>query len=53
LKLEEAFELIANFAKLRYKRKFHGKAIIIWKEGRIDIVDVGETFKEKPAAEVK
>lgn len=46
--LKEAFSLIEVFAKLRYKRKFHGRAIIIWKQGKIDTVDVGETFKEKP-----
>jgi hypothetical protein len=45
LKLEEAIELIEEFAKLRYKKKFHGKAIIIWKDGKVYTVEVCETHK--------
>jgi hypothetical protein len=45
MKLVDAIALIKDFVKLRYAKKFHGKAVIIWKNGKIDTVEVAETFK--------
>lgn len=42
--LKEAFALIAEFVKLRYKRKFYGTATIIWVEGKIKTVKMEETY---------